>query len=178
MTNPKKNDSVVCYVALGSNLDDPRKHIRNGIKALENHPDIHCLKTSRFYLSKPHGPQDQLDYINGAVTFETVLEPEALLDELQKIENDNGRVRENVERWGSRTLDLDLLLYGDAIIETNRLTVPHPRICERAFVLYPMRDLVATSDQESLKISDNTSLNDCIANLPTKDRNEISETEL
>lgn len=178
MTNSRKNDPVVCYVALGSNLDDPRKHIKNGIKALENHPDLHCLNTSQFYLSKPHGPQDQLDYINGAVNFETDLEPEALLDELQKIENDNGRVRENAERWGSRTLDLDLLFYGNKTIETKRLTVPHPRVCERAFVLYPLRDLVTTCGQENLKISDKTSLDDCIANLSTKDRNEISETEL
>jgi len=179
-------EPVLCYVALGSNLsddhDNPDKHIMNGLHDLANHSDIDFLNTSLFYQSKPHGPQDQPDYINAAVEFKTTLKPEVLLDELQKIENENGRVREGVERWGARTLDLDLLFYGDEIINTKRLTVPHPRICERAFVLYPLRDLLsattteqATQDQKDLKISDKSTLNDCIAQLSEKDKSEIKE---
>lgn len=169
---------VTCYVALGSNLGDSDKHIMEGLQALANHSDIDFIKTSLFYQSKPHGPQDQPDYINAAVEFKTTLKPEALLDELQKIENENGRVREGVERWGARTLDLDLLFYGDETINTKRLTVPHPRICERVFVLYPLRDLLSattTEDQKDLKINDKSTLNDCIANLSEKDKNEIKE---
>ncbi len=175
-------EPVICYVALGSNLGDSDKHIMDGLQALANHSNINFLNTSLFYQSKPHGPQDQPDYINAAVEFETILKPEALLDELQKIENENGRVREGVERWGARTLDLDLLFYGDETINTKRLTVPHPRICERAFVLYPLRDLLlvttteqAIENQKDLKISDTTTLNDCIAKLSEKDKSEIKE---
>ncbi len=178
----KHIESVVCYVALGSNLGDSASHIMDGLQALANHSDIDFLNTSLFYQSKPHGPQDQPDYINAAVEFKTRLNPEALLDELQKIENENGRVREGVERWGARTLDLDLLFYGDETIKTKRLTVPHPRICERVFVLYPLRDLLSATTTEQaienpkgLKISDKSTLNDCIANLSEEDKSEIKE---
>jgi 2-amino-4-hydroxy-6-hydroxymethyldihydropteridine diphosphokinase len=143
-----------------------------GLKALADHSDIDFLNTSLFYQSKPHGPQDQPDYINAAVEFETHLKPEALLDELQKIEKENGRIREGVERWGARTLDLDLLFYGDEVIKTKRLTVPHPQICERAFVLYPLRDLV---DKLNLKINKTTTLNNCIARLTEEAKSEIKE---
>lgn len=169
------SEPIVCYVALGSNLGDSREYIMKGIEALANHPELDYLNISLFYQSKPHGPQDQLDYINAAVEFETMLQPEALLDELQKIENDNGREREGVERWGARTLDLDLLLYGDESINTKRLTVPHPQICNRAFVLYPLRDLVKGQGNTDLKITEKTSLNDCIAKLTVTAKSEIQE---
>ena len=170
-----QTQSVVCYVALGSNLGNSIAYIMDGLQALANHSELDYLNTSRFYQSKPHGPQDQPDYINAAVEFETTLKAEALLDELQKIENENGRIREGVERWGARTLDLDLLFYGDETINTKRLTVPHPRICERAFVLYPLRDLIKEKDKEDLKISKKTTLNDCIAKLSTEAKGEIKE---
>jgi len=163
---------VLCYVALGSNLGDSVTYIMDGLQALSNHSELYNLNTSLFYQSKPYGPQDQPDYINAAVEFETTLKAEALLDELQKIENENGRIREGVERWGARTLDLDLLLYGDHIINTERLTVPHPRICERAFVLYPLRDLIKEQD---LKTGEKTTLNECIAMLSEKAKSEIKE---
>ena len=86
------------------------------------------------------GPQDQPDYINAVVEVSTALAAEQLLDELQKIEQEQGRVRK--ERWGARTLDLDILLYGNEVINTERLIVPHSGISERNFVLYPLRDLV------------------------------------
>ncbi len=171
-------NSVVCYVALGSNLGNPENHIMDGLKALADHSDIYSLSTSLFYQSKPYGPQNQPDYINAAVVFETALMPEILLDELQKIENKNGRIRKGVERWGARTLDLDLLFYGDETISTKRLTVPHPRICERAFVLYPLRDLVRKQGlrgKQDLKITEKATLNDCIDMLSTEAKNEIKE---
>ena len=172
-------EPITCYVALGSNLDgdqsDPAGNIMSGLQALANHSDIDFKNTSLLYQSKPYGPQDQPDYINAAIEFETTLKPEALLDELQKIENENGRVREGVERWGARTLDLDLLFYGDEVIDTRRLTVPHPRICERAFVLYPLRDLIKDQDKDDLKITQKTTLNNCIANLSKKAKSDIKE---
>jgi len=165
---------VLCYVALGSNIGDTKKHLMNALQALHSYPEILYLNISRFYLSKPHGPQDQLDYLNAAVSFETRLEPEELLDVLQEIENQNGRVRENGERWGARTLDLDILFYGDEVIETARLSVPHPRLCERSFVLYPLRDLI-DEPLENLKINKTTTLQDCIDNLSDveKDNTQI-----
>ncbi len=172
-------NSVVCYVALGSNLGSSENHIMDGLKALADHSDIEFLSSSLFYQSKPHGPKNQPDYINAVAVFKTALMPEVLLDELQKIENQNGRIREGVERWGARTLDLDLLFYGDETISTKRLTVPHPRICERAFVLYPLRDLIQEQGllrgKQNLKITEKATLNDCIAMLSTEAKDEIKE---
>lgn len=158
------------YVALGSNLGDSNAYLNNAITALGQHPNIKNLNKSHFYQSKPHGPQDQPDYMNAVVSFETNLQAEALLDTLQKIENDNKRIREGVIRWGARTLDLDLLFYGENAIETARLTVPHPRICERAFVLLPLRDLNA-----GLKKLDKTTINECIDSLSSSTLNDIEE---
>ena len=104
-TDPK----VSCYVALGSNMGDSRAYLQKAIEDLESHRKIHQLKVSHFYQSKPHGPQDQPDYLNAVMVFNTDFAPESLLDLLQKIENDIDRVREGIVRWGARTLDLDLL---------------------------------------------------------------------
>jgi len=173
--------TTLCYVALGSNLGDSVAHLMAGLQALANHSELDYLNISHFYQSKPHGPQDQPDYINAVVEFKTTLQAEALLDELQKIENDNGRVRKGVEHWGARTLDLDLLFYGDNIIETERLTVPHPRICERAFVLYPLRDLIddkGGKGETNLKIATKASLHDCITKLSPEAKSEIKEYKI
>ena len=161
---------VECFVALGSNLGDSQRYLDKAVIALKSHPGIKNLVASKYYQSKPHGPQDQPDYFNGAVKFETDLLPERLLDLLQKIENDNQRVRKNVVRWGARTLDLDLLFYGKESINTKRLTVPHPRICERAFVLLPMKNLGA-----SLKTVGNSSIKDCIDELSASALKDIKE---
>lgn len=158
----------VCYVALGSNLGDSIGYLHKAIKALKQHHAIQNLTVSHFYQSKPHGPQDQPDYINAAVKFETQLKPEPLLDVLQAIENNNQRVREGVVRWGARTLDLDLLFYGNEQIKTQRLIVPHPRICERIFVLLPLRDLGA-----DLKTLNKNTIEECIEALPTSALSEI-----
>lgn len=171
----KTEPKVSCYVALGSNMGDSHAYLQKAIEDLESHHQIHELKASHFYQSKPHGPQDQPDYLNAAVVFNTDLASEALLDLLQKIENDNDRVREGIVRWGARTLDLDLLFYDDKTINTARLTVPHPRICERAFVLFPLRDLLGVKMASSLKINQTTSILDCIDALSTEELNNIKE---
>ncbi len=166
--------AVRCYIALGSNMGDSFSYLQQAISDLTTHPDISNLTTSLFYKSKPHGPQDQPDYLNAAVSIETTLDAESLLDVMQKIENDNDRVREGVKRWGARTLDLDLLFYGNEKINTKRLTVPHPRICERSFVLYPLRDLLKES-KDDLMINQSTTIQDCIAHLSDTEKNNIME---
>ena len=157
-----------CYVALGSNLGDSLSYLDKAVAALRKHSLIKNLQVSRYYLSKPHGPQDQPDYYNAAVAFDTTLKAESLLDVLQKIENDNQRLRQGVVRWGARTLDLDLLFYGDEVIETKRLSVPHPRICERSFVLLPLKDLHA----ENKKLGEMT-VSQCIEALSASELSNI-----
>lgn len=161
---------IVCYVALGSNLGDSRAYFDKAVKALEKHQAIMGLSVSRYYQSKPHGPQDQPDYLNAAVRFDCTIAAEKLLDLLQEIENKNKRIRKDVVRWGARTLDLDLLFYADEVINTKRLTVPHPRICERAFVLLPLQDL-----SPDLKISKKTAIKDCIDKLSDASLRDIKE---
>lgn len=128
------------FIGLGSNLDEPLSQLKKAIDSLRQSENIELRNVSSFYSSSPMGPQDQPDYINAVVELSTELSAENLLDCLQKIENQQGRVRS--ERWGARTLDLDILLYGDEVINTARLIVPHCGISERDFVLYPLRDLV------------------------------------
>jgi len=172
VNHPIKN--VRCYIALGSNMGDSFSYLQKAISDLNEHPDISGLIPSRFYKSKPHGPQDQPDYLNAVVFVETTLGFESLLDAMQKIENDNDRVREGVKRWGARTLDLDLLFFGDQEINTKRLSVPHPRICERSFVLYPLQDLIKKT-KDDLVINKSTTILDCINNLSNTEKNNIME---
>jgi 2-amino-4-hydroxy-6-hydroxymethyldihydropteridine diphosphokinase len=135
--------SVRAYVGIGGNLDDPLSHVRRAFQALAALPASQCVARSPLYRSTPvGGPPDQPDYLNAVAALDTALSPDALLAALQKIESAQGRVR-NV-RWGPRTLDLDLLLYGALIRDDPRLTLPHPRLHERAFVLYPLYDLAPT----------------------------------
>ena len=164
-----KNKNRLCYIGLGSNLGDSTAYLNSAIAALQSCEHLSALQVSPFYCSKPHGPQDQPDYLNAVARFETSLQPEKLLDLLQMIENDNARVREGVVRWGARTLDLDLLFYGDQIINTKRLTVPHPQICKRAFVLLPLADLLGKYSK-NLKITSKTTIKDCIDKLSAQDR--------
>ena len=128
------------FIGLGSNLDEPLLQIKKAIASLKEINDTKLISVSRNYRSAPMGPQDQPDYINAVAKIATNLSAENLLDELHNIENKQGRVRK--QRWGARTLDLDILLYGDEVISTGRLTVPHIGISERNFVLYPLNDLV------------------------------------
>ncbi len=131
---------VRAYVGLGSNLAAPMAQLRDALVALAELPDSFLLQVSRFYRTPPMGPADQPDYFNAVACLETTLEPHALLDRLQSIERDQGRRRDG-PRWGARTLDLDLLLWGEARVASERLSVPHPGISERIFVLRPLADL-------------------------------------
>jgi len=128
------------FIGLGSNLDDPLSQLKKAVEQLRKVKTLNLINVSSFYSSSPMGPQDQPDYINAVVEVTTSLSAEQLLDELQQIENKQGRVR--LQHWGARTLDLDILLYGSEVINTERLTVPHSGISERNFVLYPLNDLV------------------------------------
>ncbi len=131
---------IAAYIGIGSNLVAPEQQARAAIRALAALPDTLLQRVSSLYRSAPMGPQDQPDYVNAVACLHTSLTPLQLLDQLQQIEQQQGRVRK-AERWGPRTLDLDLLLYGDEIIDQPRLTVPHYGLTERAFVLYPLAEI-------------------------------------
>ncbi|MEE9350672.1 MAG: 2-amino-4-hydroxy-6-hydroxymethyldihydropteridine diphosphokinase [Thiotrichaceae bacterium] len=131
---------MISYIALGSNLGKSAETLRSALTALSAHSDITLIQSSSLYGSKPHGPQDQPDYVNAVAKIDTSLKPLELLDELQQVENAHNRTRTG-QRWGARTLDLDLLLYGDMKIDSKRLVVPHPRMTERSFVLYPLDEI-------------------------------------
>lgn len=128
------------YLALGSNLAQPLDQVNAALAALAALPQTQLVTCSSFYRSMPLGPQDQPDYLNAVVALDTTLAPEALLDATQAIEQQQGRVRK-AERWGPRTLDLDMLLYGDQVINTPRLTVPHYDMMNREFMLYPLAEI-------------------------------------
>jgi len=130
---------ATAYVALGANLGAPAATVEAAFAALAGLPQTSVAATSALYRTAPVGYADQPEFINAAARLETALEPEALLDALLGIEQAFGRVR--AERNGPRTLDLDVLLYADRVLATPRLTLPHPRLHLRAFVLYPLADL-------------------------------------
>lgn len=139
-----KPEPVLAYVGLGSNLEQPLSQVSRALDELAVLPDSRLVAHSSLYRTRPIGPPGQADYINAVAALTTRLSALALLDTLQALENRHGRVRQG-ERWGPRTLDLDLLLYGDAMISTARLQVPHPRLAERAFVLVPLAEIAADS---------------------------------
>ena len=128
------------YIAIGSNLASPLEQVNAAIQAIGEIPDSRIMAVSSFYRTPPLGPQDQPDYLNAAVALETTLAPEALLDHTQRIELQQGRVRK-AERWGPRTLDLDIMLFGDEVINTERLTVPHYDMKNRGFMLWPLVEI-------------------------------------
>ncbi|ENA9697125.1 2-amino-4-hydroxy-6-hydroxymethyldihydropteridine diphosphokinase [Salmonella enterica subsp. enterica] len=131
---------TVAYIAIGSNLASPLEQVSAAVKAIGEIPQSRLLAVSSFYRTPPLGPQDQPDYLNAAVALETELSAEALLDHTQRIELQQGRVRK-AERWGPRTLDLDIMLFGDEVINTERLTVPHYDMKNRGFMLWPLFEI-------------------------------------
>ncbi|MFD1437088.1 2-amino-4-hydroxy-6-hydroxymethyldihydropteridine diphosphokinase [Acinetobacter terrae] len=141
--------STVAYIGLGSNLGDSRQILLEAVQKLAT---LGTVKTSRLYQSPPMGPQDQPNYLNAVVQLETDLVPLVLLDELQRFEQESGRVR--LRRWGERTLDLDLLVYGQEHIQNERLTVPHVGLFERDFVVIPLLDLDANIQIKAQRLKD------------------------
>lgn len=131
--------SALCYIGLGSNLEQPLQQVEQAVEAIKSLGTV--TAQSPWYQSQAIGPGNQDDYINGVIALETTLAPLQLLHALQAIENQQGRVR--TIRWGERTLDLDILLYNQLELDSEELTIPHPRLCERAFVLYPLLDIAA-----------------------------------
>ncbi|QIX95093.1 2-amino-4-hydroxy-6-hydroxymethyldihydropteridine diphosphokinase [Cedecea sp. FDAARGOS_727] len=131
---------TLAYIALGSNQASPLEQVSSALDALAAIPHSLVVATSSFYRTPPLGPQDQPDYLNAAVVLETDLPAEALLDQTQRIELEHGRVRKE-ERWGPRTLDLDIMLFGSEVIHTERLTVPHYDMKNRAFMLVPLLEI-------------------------------------
>ena len=145
-------------IGLGSNLGDSLQILTEAVHKLAT---LGPLQVSQLYQSPPMGPQDQPNYLNAAVQLQTDLAPLALLDELQRFEQESGRVR--LRHWGERTLDLDLLIYGDEQIQNERLTVPHVGVLERDFVLRPLLDIdpnlvIKGQLLKSLAILDNPNL--------------------
>lgn len=140
---------VSAFIGLGSNLDDPLRQVRTALAELAELPSSRVSAVSSLYrsvpLQGPGVPQDQPDYINAVARLESALTAEALLDALQAIEARHGRVRGSAH-WGPRTLDLDILLYGDLRIDTPRLRVPHPGLAERNFVLQPLAEIAPDLD--------------------------------
>ena len=128
------------FIGMGSNLATPIEQLQAATQALSLLPKTQLVARSSLYASDPLGPADQPRYVNAVAELSTELTPLELLDALQHIEQTQGRVRK-AERWGPRTLDLDMLLYGDQIIASERLTVPHYHMHARAFVLYPLAEL-------------------------------------
>lgn len=147
------------YVGLGSNLGDREATLRRAVELLAAEPGVEVLAVSTFRETEPWGYADQPRFLNGAVALETSLPPELLLERLLAIEHELGR-RRGGERYGPRTVDLDLLLYGDETIDRPELTVPHPRLAERAFALAPLVEL----DPE-LRLPDGRLLRDLLAQI-------------
>ena len=132
---------TLAYVGLGANIGEPRRQLRAALDELDGLPKTRVAARSSLYRSAPLDHVDQPEFLNSVAQIDTGLAPEALLDRLQEIENRHGRERPFA--GAPRTLDLDLLLYGDQTIASARLTVPHPRMHERAFVLQPLLELDA-----------------------------------
>lgn len=147
------------YIGLGSNLDHPQQQIERALDALERLPGTRLIRCSSLYGSKPQGPQDQPDFVNAVCQIETALSPMALLQALQSIEQHLGRIKKR--HWGERCIDLDILLYGEHSVHGEHLTIPHPQMTQRDFVLVPLAEI-----SPGLVIADHGSLEQLIASLP------------
>ena len=150
---------VRVHIGLGSNQDSPQRQLRDALQAMAGLPDTRLVETSSFYTSDSLLP-GQPRYTNAVAALDTELAPLTLLDALQAIESDQGR--ERGERWGPRTLDLDIITYADRVIDEPRLKVPHYHLHARAFVLYPLAELV----DEAFVLADGRSLRALLAACP------------
>jgi len=154
---------AITFIALGSNLDDPKKHITLALQQLQHLPQTTVISASALYATPPMGNMPQPHYINAVAKLETTLLPMTLLDELIKIEQQHNRHR-NGTRWAARTLDLDIVLYDNQAIQLPLLTVPHPGLTTRAFVLVPLLEIAPDAC-----LPDGTRLADCLIGLKTDD---------
>ncbi|WP_348673425.1 2-amino-4-hydroxy-6-hydroxymethyldihydropteridine diphosphokinase [uncultured Abyssibacter sp.] len=136
------NNSVIAYLGLGANLGRPAETLAATVRAIREWPQTRCRAVSRLYHSAPMGPADQPDFCNAVVQLRTELSAPALLAQAQATERAFGRTRSDV-RWGARSLDLDLLLYGDEVVQDADLVLPHPGLEQRAFVVFPLLDVAA-----------------------------------
>ena len=141
---PTSGQPVQACIALGSNLGDRQAHIDAGLAGLASMCNCRLLAASRVHETDPVGPPGQQKYLNAAARIETTLPPAVLLERLLEIERSQGRNREQEQRWGPRTLDLDLILYDRAVIEEPGLSLPHPRMLEREFVLAPLAEIASS----------------------------------
>ncbi|MGN1392930.1 MAG: 2-amino-4-hydroxy-6-hydroxymethyldihydropteridine diphosphokinase [Succinivibrionaceae bacterium] len=162
MTNNNLSVKHHAVIGIGSNLDSPVEQVKQALIDLKGHHNIKILNTSSLYSSKPVGPQDQPYFINAVVSIETFLDSHELLDYLQSIEQKHRRVR--IQHWGPRTLDLDILFYDNENINTPRLTVPHPEILNRVFVVIPLLEIYP-----EYTLPNGTLLKNYIKNLPKDD---------
>lgn len=150
------------YIGLGSNLADPAAQLQAAVTALTSLPGSTLIAVSSVYASLPLGPSDQPDYLNAVAALDTSLEPLQLLDHLQQIELQQGRQRKT-ERWGPRTLDLDILLFGQQQLDLPRLQVPHYHMQARPFVLYPLSEVAP-----ELELPDGRTLHELLQNCPAQ----------
>ena len=158
------------YIGLGSNLATPLAQLRSALAALAALPQTQLVAQSSFYASDPLGPADQPRYVNAVAALDTELSPLALLDALQTIELEQGRTRK-AERWGPRTLDLDILLFGERQLDEPRLTVPHYHMHARAFVLYPLAEIAP-----DLQLPDGRALTELLDACPFVGLERLNET--
>ncbi|UXR30176.1 2-amino-4-hydroxy-6-hydroxymethyldihydropteridine diphosphokinase [Staphylococcus simulans] len=150
------------FLGLGSNVGDRENQLKEAIRLLDEQSGIKVVKVSSFYETEPVGYVDQPDFLNLCVEIQTELSPKAVLERGLAIEQQLHRVRK--ERWGPRTLDIDILLYGDQIIEEQDLTIPHPRMTKRAFVLIPLQEIAPNKvePRTQTKIKDITVPNETV----------------
>lgn len=132
--------SDIAYIGLGSNIENPHAQIHTALVNIQSHEQISIQLSSHLYASAPMGPQNQPDYINAVIKITTGLTPIELLDILQDIEQRHGRQRVG-ERWGPRTLDLDIILFNNLSMDNDRLTLPHYGMAQREFVLVPLFEI-------------------------------------
>lgn len=159
---------MIVYIGLGSNLSEPEGQLTRARQAMASLPATREAACSSYYRSAPMGPANQPDYVNAVVALDTDLAPRELLLALQDIEHRQGRVRNGL-RWGARTLDLDILVYGNQIIDTDELRIPHPGIGLREFVLYPLAEIAPPY----LTIPNLGSLAEAVANCPLRNMTVI-----
>lgn len=155
------------FIGLGANLDKPVEQLQKALSALKKLPDTEFLACSSFYSSVPLGSCEQPEYVNAVAEVATQLTPDALLTQLQRIEQAQGRQRKS-ERWGPRTLDLDIILFGNLVLKTERLTIPHYHFHAREFVLYPLLQIAP-----DLVLPDGNQLSDLVTKVPKNGLTEL-----